>query len=78
LIDVRTERERDEFDIGGRHIPLIELEDHLNYFSGNGTTVLYCATGKRSADAVKVIKQKYPDAKVFSLEGGLMAWAEQS
>jgi sulfur-carrier protein adenylyltransferase/sulfurtransferase len=78
LIDVRTERERDEFDIGGRHIPLIELEDHLDYFSGNGTTVLYCATGKRSADAVKVIKQKYPDAKVFSLEGGLMAWAEQS
>jgi len=71
LIDVRTERERDEFDIGGKHIPLIELEDHLDYFSGNGIKVLYCATGKRSADAVNVIKQKYPDANVFSLDGGL-------
>lgn len=76
LIDVRTERERDEFDIGGRHIPLFELDDHLEYFSGFGTKVLYCATGKRSADAVKVIKKKYPDANVFSLEGGLMAWDE--
>ncbi|WP_426667309.1 ThiF family adenylyltransferase [Mucilaginibacter sp. McL0603] len=74
LIDVRTERERDEFDIGGTYIPLIELEDHLDYFSGNGTKVLYCATGKRSADAVKVIKQTYPDANVFSLDGGLIAW----
>jgi adenylyltransferase/sulfurtransferase len=74
LIDVRTDRERDEYDIGGKHIPLIELEDHLDYFAGNGEKVFYCATGKRSADAVKVIKQKYPDAKVFSLSGGLEEW----
>jgi adenylyltransferase/sulfurtransferase len=78
LIDVRTEQERDEFDIGGKHIPLIELEDHLDYFSGEGRKVLYCATGKRSADAIKVIKQKYPDANVFSLDGGLIAWDQQS
>ncbi len=77
LIDVRTERERDEFDIGGKHISLIELEDHLDYFTGKGTKVLYCATGKRSANAVKLIKQKYPDASVFSLDGGLMAWDQQ-
>ncbi|HEY9002850.1 MAG TPA: HesA/MoeB/ThiF family protein [Mucilaginibacter sp.] len=74
LIDVRTERERDEYDIGGKHIPLIELEDHMDYFSGSREKVFYCATGKRSADAVKVIKQKYPDAKVFSLDGGLEKW----
>ena len=74
LIDVRTERERDEYDIGGKHIPLIELEDHLDYFAGTKEKVFYCATGKRSADAVKVVKQKYPDAKVFSLNGGLDAF----
>jgi len=76
LIDVRTDRERDEHDIGGKHIPLIELEDNLDYFSGNGEKVFYCATGKRSADAVKVIKKKYPDAKVFSLDGGLEAYCK--
>ena len=71
LIDVRTDRERDEYDIGGKHIPLIELEENLEYFSGNGEIVFYCATGKRSAEAVKVIKHKYPGAKVYSLDGGL-------
>jgi molybdopterin/thiamine biosynthesis adenylyltransferase/rhodanese-related sulfurtransferase len=74
LIDVRTDRERDQFDIGGKHIPLIELEENLDYFSGRGEKVLYCSTGKRSADAVKVVKHKYPDAKVFSLNGGLEAF----
>lgn len=74
LIDVRTDRERDVYDIGGKHIPLIELEDHLDYFAGSREKVFYCATGKRSADAVKVIKQKYPDAKVFSLDGGVEEW----
>jgi adenylyltransferase/sulfurtransferase len=77
LIDVRTDRERDEFDIGGKHIPLIELEESLDYFSGMGTKVLYCATGKRSAEAVKLIKQKYPGANVFSLEGGLKSWLSE-
>jgi adenylyltransferase/sulfurtransferase len=74
LIDVRTDRERDAHDIGGKHIPLIELEDHLDYFAGNGEKVFYCATGKRSADAVKVVKHKYPDAEVYSLDGGLGEW----
>lgn len=74
LIDVRTDRERDAYDIGGKHIPLIELEDHLDYFAGNGEKVFYCATGKRSADAVKVVKHKYPDAEVYSLDGGLGEW----
>ncbi|MBV8391275.1 MAG: HesA/MoeB/ThiF family protein [Mucilaginibacter sp.] len=77
LIDVRTHRERDEYDIGGKHIPLIELEDHLDYFADDRKIIFYCATGKRSADAVKVIKQKYPEAKVFSLEGGLKGFLSE-
>jgi molybdopterin/thiamine biosynthesis adenylyltransferase len=74
LIDVRTKGERDEFDIGGKHIALLELEENMDYFDRPGTKVLYCATGKRSAEAVKLIKQKYPAANVFSLEGGLKIW----
>jgi len=77
LIDVRTARERDEFDIGGKHIPLIELEENMDYFAGAGMKVLYCATGKRSGDAVKAIKQKYPDANVYSLDGGLKAFLSE-
>jgi molybdopterin/thiamine biosynthesis adenylyltransferase/rhodanese-related sulfurtransferase len=71
LIDVRTIHERDLFDIGGKHIPIEEIEENLDYFGDEITRVLYCTTGKRSGEAVKIIKQKYPLAKVFSLEGGL-------
>jgi len=77
LVDVRTDRERDEFDIGGKHIPLIEIEENIGYFSDSSIKVLYCATGKRSGEAIKLIKQKYPEAKVFSLDGGLEAYLSE-
>ncbi|MBB6128905.1 HesA/MoeB/ThiF family protein [Mucilaginibacter lappiensis] len=77
LVDVRTEQERDAFDIGGIHIPIEELEGYLAYFTDPKTKVLYCATGNRSEEAVKLILKRIPDANVFSLEGGLRAYLEK-
>jgi molybdopterin/thiamine biosynthesis adenylyltransferase/rhodanese-related sulfurtransferase len=74
LVDVRTEQERDAFDIGGIHIPIEEVEGYLAYFTDPKTKVLYCATGKRSEEAVKLILKRIPDANIFSLEGGLRAY----
>lgn len=74
LIDVRTDQERDEIDIGGEHIEADELSDNLDYIINGTTKVLYCSIGKRSAGAVKLIKKAFPHAKVFSLQGGLAAW----
>jgi len=74
LIDVRTERERDQFDIGGKHIPLDELEENIDQFNDDQPRVFYCATGKRSAEAVKIIKKRFPGANVSSLQGGLESW----
>jgi adenylyltransferase/sulfurtransferase len=76
LIDVRSEREHDLFDIGGKNIPADEIEDNIDYFNSDSAKVLYCSTGKRSAEAVKLIKKKYPEAKVFSLEDGLGLWGD--
>jgi molybdopterin/thiamine biosynthesis adenylyltransferase/rhodanese-related sulfurtransferase len=78
LVDVRTSQERDEFDIGGEHIPLDELDSHLENFDTSVKTVFYCASGKRSGEAVKLIKKKFPGANVFSLNGGLKAWTLSS
>lgn len=78
LIDVRTARERDEFDIGGRHIPLDEVEENIHFLHSGVAKVLYCTSGKRSAEAVKLIRQRFPNAPVFSLDGGLEAWLEMS
>jgi len=74
LLDIRTDQERDEIYIGGEHIEADELQDNWDYINNGSTKVLYCSSGKRSAEAVKMIKQKFPGAKVFSLEGGLVAW----
>jgi len=74
LIDVRSLQERDLFDIGGTHIPVEEIEENLDYFASDNPKVLYCATGNRSGEAAKLIKKKYPHAKIFSLEGGLVNW----
>lgn len=77
LLDIRTDQERDQIDIGGQHIEADELPDNWDYINNGTTKVLYCSSGKRSGEAVKMIKQKFPNAKVFSLEGGLSSWFNQ-
>lgn len=76
LVDIRTDRERDEIDIGGIHFEADEVDENMEYLTNDRVKVLYCSSGKRSAEAVKAIKQKAPNAKVYSLEGGLKAWFE--
>jgi len=78
LVDVRTQSEREDFNIGGQHVPPDRLYPYIEKLDKNVKTVFYCASGKRSAEAVKVIKQKLPDANVFSMEGGLKAWNDQT
>jgi molybdopterin/thiamine biosynthesis adenylyltransferase/rhodanese-related sulfurtransferase len=77
LVDIRTDQERDEIDIGGIHFEADEIDDNMDYLANNKVKVLYCSIGKRSAEAVKQIKKAAPNAKVYSLEGGLKAWFEQ-
>ncbi|MDB5004298.1 MAG: thiamine biosynthesis protein [Mucilaginibacter sp.] len=76
LVDIRTDQERDEINIGGIHFEVDEIDDNMDYLLNGKVKVLYCSTGKRSGEAVKVIKKRSPQAKVFSLEGGLQAWFE--
>jgi molybdopterin/thiamine biosynthesis adenylyltransferase/rhodanese-related sulfurtransferase len=74
LVDIRTDQERDEINIGGIHFEADELDDYIDYLINPTVKVLYCSSGKRSGEAVKLIKQKYPLAKVYSLQGGLHSW----
>lgn len=71
LIDVRNAAERAAFHIGGEHIPLSELEEKSLFIDKEKPVVFYCASGKRSAEAVRQWKRKFPDAVAYSLENGL-------
>lgn len=75
LIDVRTKEERLTFNIGGEHIPLADLEAR-SFNSDRKSFVLYCASGQRSAEAVKQLSRRFPGVKFLSLAGGLRAWQE--
>lgn len=72
LVDVRTAEEHSLYNIGGLHIPLQELASAE--IDAGLPIVCYCASGRRSAEAVKILSAKYPGAKLYSLQGGLDAW----
>lgn len=72
LIDVRTSEEHSLYNIGGLHIPLQQLL--LVDIPVDKPIVCYCASGKRSMEAAKILSGRYPGAKLYSLQGGLDAW----
>ena|SRR3990167_10538283 len=73
LIDVRSQQERDMYNISGILIPLTELSQQLEHIDRNKNIVVYCHTGARSMMAVKLLKEA-GFASVKSLAGGMMAW----
>jgi len=77
LIDVRTIEERNNFNIGGTHIPIGSLENQLYSIDTIKPIIFYCASGKRSAEAVKIFKKIHPLTEAYSLEGGMKAWQEK-
>lgn len=72
VIDVRTKEEHQHFNIGGKNIPLNELESHFPFISSVlSPIIIYCQSGKRSVDAVRKIKKQFPEKDVFSLKNGI-------
>jgi sulfur-carrier protein adenylyltransferase/sulfurtransferase len=76
LIDVRTADERMGYNIGGKHIPLSEIDTNFSLIDFSKRIVFYCESGRRSTEAVKIAKKRFPHADIFSLEGGMKAWKE--
>lgn len=72
IIDVRTKEEHQSFNIGGKNIPLNELEVHNPFISSiSNPIVIYCQSGKRSMEAARKIKEEFPEKEVFSLKNGI-------
>jgi rhodanese-related sulfurtransferase len=78
LLDVREPEEFEESRIEGcTLIPLGELESRAKELSKTDDIVVYCAHGMRSLNGVMLLK-KLGFEKVRSLEGGIVAWEEES
>lgn len=77
LIDVREPFEHEEFNIGGRLLPLgsllesaSELED-----SKDSKIVTYCRSGARSNMAAEALSNLGFN-QVYNLQGGMINWIE--
>jgi len=75
LIDVREEYENEEFNIGGKLIPLGSLPSSLNELEHlkENELILYCRSGARSGNA-KLFLEGLGFNKVRNLIGGMMVW----
>lgn len=74
LIDVRQQEEYDAGHIdGAKLIPLNILPDHVGELPKDGEIVVYCKSGRRSAQAMTFLQaQGYKN--VVSLSGGYQSW----
>lgn len=76
LLDVREPYERELCHIGGEHIPLGELHPAQLNWDKQQPLVVYCKMGGRSLKAAQLFQDAGYE-KVYSLKGGIVAWAQK-
>jgi molybdopterin/thiamine biosynthesis adenylyltransferase/rhodanese-related sulfurtransferase len=77
LIDVREPFEYEIARIDGAKLfPLGEVTERLDELKREQSIVVHCHSGKRSAQAVRLLQQ-HGFASVYNLEGGIDAWSDQ-
>ncbi len=73
LLDIRTPRERADFDLGGIHIPLDNLLGQMTQLDSNIPYTIICYNGTQSAIACRLLLAK-GFKSVQHLQGGLEAY----
>lgn len=75
LVDVRRKDEYDENHLKeSMLIPLDEIEQNRDQIDRSKKTVLYCQSGKRSAEAFQLLAGDGEFRSLHHLQGGLEAW----
>ena len=77
LIDVREPYEQEIVQIGGELIPLNTVEEKIANIDRDKDVVIYCRSGRRSADIIRVLQEKYEFTNLINLKGGVLAYAEE-
>ena len=79
LIDVREPHENAEFNIGGKLLPIGNIQsmqiEEIEYLK-NEEVILYCRSGNRSGISASILDQLgFTNTK--NLVGGMLAWQEK-
>jgi adenylyltransferase/sulfurtransferase len=71
LIDVRTEAEYADCNIGGIRLTIQEAAQRIPQ---TGIVVVHCHSGARSAAAIRQLQTQYGYTNLYNLAGGIAAW----
>jgi molybdopterin/thiamine biosynthesis adenylyltransferase/rhodanese-related sulfurtransferase len=74
LIDVREEADHESDPLAGECIPVYDIEKRVESIAVDRPVVLYCATGKRSAQAILLLQELKHFSNLYHLKGGLATW----
>ncbi len=77
LVDVRKPYEYDIVNIGGRLIAMEDIDELHAYIDPSKQVVIHCRTGKRSAQVIETLEQRFGHDNLFNLKGGIVAYADQ-
>lgn len=74
LIDVREPFEYEVENMGGELIPLNSVPDNVERFDRDKPVVVHCKSGARSADAIRMLRDKHGFDNLYNLDGGIEAY----
>ncbi len=74
ILDVRTHKEYDHFNIGGIHIPLEILSEKTSELNNLKPIVVCCHSGMRSKNAIEIISKNRNDLDLINLKNGLVSY----
>lgn len=77
LIDVRENWESEFANIGGELIPQGQIMEQAEKVSKDKKVVVYCRSGKRSANVIALLEQNLKLDNLYNLEGGILAWSSE-
>ncbi len=76
IIDVREQHEADICSIGGELIPMGSVIAEVDKIRKEGTVVVHCRSGKRSAAVINALSTQFGYNNLLNLEGGILQYAD--
>jgi adenylyltransferase/sulfurtransferase len=74
LIDVREPYEAELCTIGGTLIPMGEVVERVGEINKEGTVVVHCRSGARSAAVINALSSRYGFTNLVNLKGGILGY----
>ncbi len=78
LIDVREEAEYVLENLGGVSIPLAKILQNAEKIATDRSVIIHCGSGRRSANAILELQQRFGFTNLLNLKGGIQAWKEET